>query len=239
MVALALLGACGEEGPPATGPAAPEDDPGASLEYSCWGEGTPYRLDPPYDRDEVPEAAWDALDRIQDTHVAMGSQNLDDWDVVILEDDRIEFLNEQDSGGDLPYVQISFTRTDQGRWKWDGGGECRIKAIPPGDLHVVEWWLSEQPVAGDKVLHVEASELDCTGGTKRKPEEFVPQVAYSEDRIEIAVFVESLDLEAATCPSNPSTKLEIELDEPIGERTIVDASEYPPGPVQNEGPYGQ
>ncbi|MFD2792767.1 hypothetical protein ACFS27_04305 [Promicromonospora vindobonensis] len=48
-----------------------------------------------------------------------------------------------------------------------------------------------------------------------------------EDRIELGIGVEAPPGDDQNCPSNPPTPFTIELDEPLGDRTLMDVAVYP------------
>lgn len=63
---------------------------------------------------------------------------------------------------------------------------------------------------------------------RRQGDHWVPVVlASDETSVSIVVLVEPVS-GAATCESNPSFPIEIDLGEPLGDRTIQDASVDPP-----------
>lgn len=53
-----------------------------------------------------------------------------------------------------------------------------------------------------------------------------PEVIYGEQNVVVIVRIDYLG--AATCPGTPPFPYTLELDEPIGERALVDGAEYPP-----------
>jgi hypothetical protein len=56
-------------------------------------------------------------------------------------------------------------------------------------------------------------------------------VEETEETISVVILVEPPTGDQS-CPGNPSFPYEIPLDAPLGERTILDGSTYPPSPAR-------
>lgn len=79
---------------------------------------------------------------------------------------------------------------------------------------------------GARVLHLRVTEQDCAGGRHLSQEELTAHVYYGDKWIEI--LVEAPELQGAqTCPGNPRNDYVLELEEPVGQRKIVDAGRFP------------
>lgn len=97
---------------------------------------------------------------------------------------------------------------------------------PPG-LGKVTWEFDpahSSPTATDTELHLLATELSCAGGREMGDALHGPEVIETDTEILIAFAVESL-IGDATCPSNPSTPVTVQLAQPIGDRQIRDGAE--------------
>jgi hypothetical protein len=73
-------------------------------------------------------------------------------------------------------------------------------------------------------------ELACTSG--RDPSDFLqePRIVQSDESV--TVYWTSIPAEGdQNCIGNPSVERTIELDEPLGDRALLDGSTYPPSPV--------
>lgn len=114
-----------------------------------------------------------------------------------------------------------------------GWGDCQelTVASPPGRSRVGLTPLSGQPVeAGATTLTVIARETQCTSGRDPGPHLGDPAVVETDDRV-IVTLTSELMAESANCVGNPSTPVTVQLDEPIGDRTVYDGGTWPPTPI--------
>jgi hypothetical protein len=72
------------------------------------------------------------------------------------------------------------------------------------------------------------TELACTGGQSSEGRVSEPDVQYNEDAVVVTFSVRSLVQGAAACPSNPATAIRVTLDEPLGDRMLLDGAHAPP-----------
>ncbi len=93
---------------------------------------------------------------------------------------------------------------------------------------LAEWVLAQQPKPDDMTLQLVVQEQSCNGG--RAPDgRIVTELESEADRILVTVRVEPLE-EGGTCLPNPPTAHTVRLDEPVGERVVLDAALRPPAP---------
>lgn len=220
-------------------PSPSPEDPTAGPSYSCGGPDA-YRLEGhSYDHDEVPPAVWDEFASIQKgLDPGIGPDDPLKWNVVLLTDERVEMLHgdrETFAPGGGAFHHLSFERGPEG-WEWAGSGECDLRVIPEGRLEPADWVLAEKPQPDDTVLQVDATEIACASARKRPPEDFVAKVEPSDLTVSIQVFLKPRPMGAADCPGNPSTRIEVRLGEPLGNRLILDAAVYPPRQVYSPPP---
>lgn len=122
------------------------------------------------------------------------------------------------------YVSATFEPSGDG-WTPDGFEECDPR-VEFGRQSSGTWKLAEEPAPSDTELVVVAHESRCSGGRKLTQKNTTPLVSYTHEAITIVVRV--APPRDVTCPDNPPSRLTIELDEPVGERELVDAAVYPP-----------
>jgi hypothetical protein len=109
-------------------------------------------------------------------------------------------------------------------WIWAGagdGGECDVRIPLPAELGEVEWTVSPVPAVSDTEIQVTATERECASGEAMGDRLLDPQVVETDDVVWIALAAVQ-PTGSQTCPSNPSTEVVIELDEPLGDREIRD-----------------
>lgn len=236
LVAVALGGllvACGTEPRPSDETPEATSTPADTIGYSCDGYPPAYRLDDPYE--EVPEDLWAAVERLRKNPIDPGLHvpTREDSDLVVLTETYARFLTKEP-----PYSGTSFEKEGD-RWRWAGGGDCELVAVAEGGLETATWWMPEEAKPEDEVLTVRAMQISCASATKRRPEEFEPLVEETDERIAVAMFVEPLEGQAFECPGNPDTGVRIELEQPVGDRQIVDVGTYPERPAPNRESFGQ
>lgn len=85
-------------------------------------------------------------------------------------------------------------------------------------------------VPGPEATSFEAdvTELACTGSTPMGDRLLPPTILYGKTQVLVIFAARPLPAGAYTCPGNPSTRVAVELSEPIGDRMVVDGSSYPP-----------
>lgn len=109
-------------------------------------------------------------------------------------------------------------------WTWvgaGGGGDCDVRVPLPEELGEVEWTVSPVPEVSDTEIRVTATERDCASGEEMGDRLLDPHVVETDDVVWIALAVIQ-PIGGQECPSNPSTEVVIQLDEPLGDREIRD-----------------
>ncbi|NEE04676.1 hypothetical protein [Phytoactinopolyspora halotolerans] len=247
--ALLTVAACGEEAPQVSTstdgsggddtppPAQDADRPGQAaadspsaddLVATCGG----IRFDElPADPSSFPPLGDDQADDI-DLTIAEGEAeffDIHDWYVASESDDELSLFGipHDPVPEGPPYASASFDREGDS-WVPSSWGQCRVSidAAGWGNAHfVLDPDVEPDPEA--ERIAVQAWEVDCAGGQVPEGREVRP-VVLSEDEttVEIVILVEPVTGDA-TCPSNPSFPLEIELGAPLGDRAVVDASVDP------------
>ena len=97
------------------------------------------------------------------------------------------------------------------------------------DAPVARWQLAKEVGQGDESLSLVVQEIECASGRSAEGRIDPPDVEYREDALVITVRVERIG-DSADCPGNPDTPYELDLDEPVGDRTLLDGGRTPPAP---------
>lgn len=133
---------------------------------------------------------------------------------------------------DPPHAYVSLEQRD-GAWSPLGWGQCRIEVLADGwgnARFVLDPDVEPAP-DGDRIS-VLATEMTCTGGKPPRGREVRSLVVdETEDTIAIVILVEPPTGDQS-CPGNPSFPYEVQLSSPLGDRTILDGSAYPPSPIR-------
>ena len=131
------------------------------------------------------------------------------------------------TGEDPGYGYADFAR-DGDRWRPTGWGDCRIQVTSPG-LGPARFVLDpeHEPDPAASTLAIQATEMSCASGEAPSGRS-VEAVVLDEDEVSVSivVLVEPVTGDA-NCPSNPSFPLEVDLGEPLGDRTVFDAGVQP------------
>jgi hypothetical protein len=115
---------------------------------------------------------------------------------------------------------------------WGFGGysdDCRPRPLITHGMGSSEWRIDADspPVPGSSTFPVEVMERECASGRPADGRIADPIVDYGEDAITITVPVRRVEGDA-TCPGNPWTPFVLELDEPVGDRLLLDGGPWPP-----------
>ena len=145
---------------------------------------------------------------------------------------RILFGEPTEPGEDPPYAYAHLELRD-GQWAPRGWGQCRIELEADG-------WGNARftldpavpPDPRSSTLSVLATEMACASGQAPHDREVRALVLdETNEAVSIVILVEP---RGGDCPSNPSFDFQVDLGSPLGDRTILDASVFPP--VEREWP---
>lgn len=223
---IALFAACGDpvsdSGPDrseAQGPSA-----GADTLYTCGGDGSfeGERLEGQGKIEDEDSPLGEALRELMSGIDGVSAE--DGWRIVWEKGDRVLVVAPNPTG-EHPYQSAVFERAGSS-WDPQGWGDCSPTVIV-GDRSPVLWKLEDQPSEEATELAVVLEERACSGGRGLNADNIEIDIDYTEDSIAILVSADPLEDGFYTCPLNPSS-FTIELDEPVGDRSLVDTAVYPP-----------
>jgi hypothetical protein len=130
--------------------------------------------------------------------------------------------------GDPPYAYAALEMRD-GQWAPRGWGQCRIELEADG------WGNARfrldpavRPDPQSSTVSVLATEVACAGGQAPQGREVRAVVLDETDEVVSIVILVEPPRRSQTCPGNPSFEFQVDLGSPLGDRTILDASVYPP-----------
>lgn len=115
-----------------------------------------------------------------------------------------------------------------GSWQFDEGGTCDLVAKAPAALAFASWEVdaSSPPMADATRFVMAAREQACANGRPPAERALPPIIDETATAVTITLLVRRL--ENADCQGNPSYPVEIALSRPLGERSLLDGSVYPP-----------
>lgn len=145
--------------------------------------------------------------------------------LIALGDDRADFIAR--SGPD-EFVDASFVR-EGGGWRIEGWGGCRPRIALDG-RSAATWALDPAaPAPGPTAVEIGAlvTEVACTGGQPMGPRLLPPTIVYGDSIVGIAFAARPLPPGGYDCPGNPSTRVVVQLGEPLGTRALRDIAVLP------------
>jgi len=117
----------------------------------------------------------------------------------------------------------------EGGWKFASNGRCRL-SFDLGELQVPELSLDPEhaPDADARELRFLVLDPTCGGDTDMPQRIEVVRVDETSTEVRVVLGVRPLPPGAYHCPGFPPTPYAVALREPLGERTVVDASRVDP-----------
>lgn len=126
---------------------------------------------------------------------------------------------------------LGMTR-EGGDWTWSGMGGCRLEPVLDGAA--AQWASVSAPEGGldrsSPAPVIGVSERECTGARDPVVHLHEPYVVELDDSVTV-YWTSDAPEGAQACPGNPVVEQTLTLDEPLGDRELLDGSVYPPRPV--------
>lgn len=234
LVAAIVLAGCGEPGPTGSNagqPSATAPPAETGLAYTCGGE---IRFDPavlngPAGAEAQPGPAFDELRRVLADSPDLPPAG---WIVIGATPERVEFVA-PGQGDELSWVAVGQAG---GTWSAEGWGGCRPHAALDG-LNLAEWWLdpdAPRPGPDDTTFDAVVTERECASGKPMGARLQPPLIRYQADAVILVFGAVPPPGQAQECPSNPPSRVTVELREPLGERALLDGSVFPPADATEE-----
>lgn len=187
----------------------------------------------PPDLDEFPPLDDDAQAAIDElvngpTGVEAGGFGGDtQWSIASRTDSDLVLFGQQPTGDT---VVAQFDDRD-GAWTPTGWGGCRIQVEAPGlGPALVSSNPDALPSADDTELNLFITEQNCASGMPPNDREVVVLVTETAEAVTIIALVAPVE-GGAECPGNPLFPISVTLDEPLGERVLIDGHQFPRQPV--------
>jgi hypothetical protein len=126
------------------------------------------------------------------------------------------------------WMIASFNRT-AGGWTTDTYGVCQAHIVLGGGLGTADWWLDPalpRPGPNDRAFTALVLENACAGGPpvgRIAP----PIVTFAPDAVTLIFGVRPLPGEQ-DCTGQPPSRFRVTLDEPLGNRRLLDGGSLPP-----------
>jgi hypothetical protein len=132
-------------------------------------------------------------------------------------------------GGDLGMKSASVEAGVEG-WRVTGWGDCQARRVLPAGLGDADWVLApNQPAVGPETRTFDAlvTERSCASGRSSEGRIAGPDIIEVDDLLLVTFAVRPLEGDQ-NCPSNPATRVTVDLGEPLGDRRLRDGGALPP-----------
>jgi hypothetical protein len=114
-------------------------------------------------------------------------------------------------------------------WQVDIEDSCFGEVRRVQGFGAADWWVDPKtPVnAEDRVIHGLLQETVCADGKPPKGRVAPPSIVYLDNAVVITMSVRKLP-GVHDCVSNPTFPITIQLDQPLGDRRLLDGGRFPP-----------
>lgn len=120
-------------------------------------------------------------------------------------------------------------------WGIEGWGGCVPQRVVR-DGSAADWVPAGTPAPTSSTLDVLVHEVECSGSRDITGLIRPPEVIETDDEVVVTFTVEPLPpADGYECAGNPSTPYTVQLDAPLGERTLLDGHFVPPAPPPTDG----
>jgi hypothetical protein len=150
------------------------------------------------------------------------------WHLVGIDGEIAVFVAAVD--GSPPFAAVSVA-VRNGRWRVAGFGRCSPKLEVPG-TNPASWVPSQAVAADSQSFEALVTEHACIGGLSSAGRMLAPIIAYRAHSV-VVIFMTTppADVVDSTCIGNPPTAVQVVLDEPLGDRELLDGGTLPWAPV--------
>lgn len=127
-----------------------------------------------------------------------------------------------------PIIAATYERSADGTWSFAGTGGCEPQRYFDDGLLPASWSLRTVPSSDATSVDIGVSSDECSSGQSAAGRLTEPMVEYHADAVVITTRVVPLPPGGYTCPGSPSAPMTVQLDEPLGDRQLLDGRWYPP-----------
>lgn len=127
------------------------------------------------------------------------------------------------------HVSHGSTNVPDGAWVLDSAGTCTPR-LDLGRLGQADLTLAGAPDPAATEIELEIYERACASGESADGRVDVVEREVTRNAVRLVIGVRPRGGDQ-NCPGNPPTPVTVELDEPLGDRIVVDASVLPPQQV--------
>jgi len=134
-------------------------------------------------------------------------------------------------------IAATYRQANDGTWSYQDSAECQPQRAFDDGLDPATWALpGARPEPEATSFPILVTERGCASGQSSEGRLADPIVEYRDDAVLITTRVEPPVGDSFTCQGNPATEVTVELDEPLGDRQLLDGMWFPPRPVLENQP---
>ena len=156
-----------------------------------------------------------------------------EWRVLAREESTVTLgLGLWADDGPIDRADVMVLEREGGGWRLSGGGDCRLQPLLRPENTWVELSAPKGGIDRDGTsLTVGVNERECSSG--RDPTPFLHEPSVVETETSVTVYWTSAPPAGGqNCLGNAPVERELTLQRPLGDRTLLDGSTYPPCTVR-------
>ena len=223
---VAVASACGvDSAGDETTAASPETAAAPAARYDCFG------VTATADELEAAPSVADLGDHPGFAAFAASTDDVDQWRAVEVDDEHIGAIRALDppdiNMGEVRDHERMIVALAEGNWRVVSAGPCSLRGTLPNGLGATTVLLDPDavPTAADTSLSLWVVESACASGQVATGRVTV-LVEETPEAVRLMVGVKPL-AGASSCQGNPPTPVTVELDEPLGNRRLMDVGRLP------------
>lgn len=219
-----------------------EPDPTDEPEIACGPGATPFDPDLLVERPFIDPVAELGIPVRTTAYPHIAQRLIEGWTLLNQTDTTADFLiwlKPSDEVANTFGTQLTAASYEliDGTWQFRGSGGCDPQLVFHDGLNAAEWTLAGDPPGPEATaVTILVSEYSCHDGTTAQ-RLTPPKVEYRDDAVVITTRVEPPEGEFFTCIGWPPTEVTVELDEPLGDRRLLDGMWWPARDVTQIPPF--
>lgn len=219
-VSVVLLAGCSDTRP------VPSDPPGPELQYSCGTFAFAAEALATVPQDSAVSEPAQALARyLVDPDRLNPRLPLQGWRLLGSDDRTAEFASVAADAS----IWVTVIRKEATGWVVDSPDVCQPVLVLPGGLARADWTLDPAqgpPTGATRVFDALVTETGCNSGQPADGRIVGPKIVRGPTDV-LVVFAVRPRGGAQRCPSNPATRVPVDLGESLGPRRLLDGGHLP------------
>ena len=220
-----------------------EPDPVDDAQIACYPGGTPFDPDLLSERPPIDPEADLGIPVGTTARPQVARRLIESWSLLGRHGSTVDLLiwlvpgTEGTNVAERGMVAVTYEQADDGTWSFRSSGGCDPQRVFHDGLNSATWALpGAAPGPEATSVTILVTEFGCASGQSADGRVAEPIVEYTEDAVLITTRVDPPVGNSFTCPGPPPTEVTVELDQPLGDRDLLDGMWFPAKPVlENTG----